>query len=145
MRVRAVGEHPRAADTLGINVYQIRYICVILSGILAAVGGAQLTLGSVPRFRTDVSAGRGFVALAALIFGGWTPIGAALASLLFAFAYAFLAQLEILLEMSNIHWIWYTEKLVSMLPFIITIIAVATVAKRAKPPAADGIPYVKEG
>jgi simple sugar transport system permease protein len=141
LRVRAVGEHPRAADTLGINVFQIRYICVVLSGILAAVGGAQLTLGTVPRFRSDVSSGRGFVALAALIFGGWNPIGAALASLLFAFSYAFLAQFQL----RDITWIWYTEKLVSTLPFVLTIIAVATIAKRARAPAADGIPYVKEG
>ncbi len=141
LRIRAVGEHPRAADTLGINVYQIRYICVVLSGILAAVGGAQLTLGTVPNFRTDVTSGRGFVALAALIFGGWTPIGAALASLLFAFAYAFLAQFEL----RDITWIWNAEKLVSTLPFVITIITVSTVAKRARAPAADGIPYVKEG
>jgi simple sugar transport system permease protein len=141
LRVRAVGEHPRAADTLGINVYQIRYVCVVLSGILAAVGGAQLTLGTVPRFRSDVTGGRGFVALAALIFGGWNPVGAALASLLFAFAYAFLAQFGL----RDITWIWNIENLVSTLPFVITIVTVATVARRARAPAADGIPYVKEG
>jgi simple sugar transport system permease protein len=145
LRVRAVGEHPRAADTLGINVYKLRYICVALSGILAAVGGAQLSLGTVPLFRRDMSGNRGFVALAALIFGAWSPIGAALASILFAFAYAFLFQLDLQLEALNITWIFQSQKLISTLPFLITIITVATVAKRAKPPAADGIPYVKEG
>ena len=282
LRVRAVGEHPRAADTLGINVFLIRYICVMLSGVLAALGGAQLTLGTVPIFVKNMTSGRGFVALAALIFGAWNPIGAALASLLFGFAYAFRFQLDslgiswlfqvnwlpaimavlvlitfILLGLILLRWIirfikidilgkepleritllpalvivfitmlnlsyvvnewiltvflddflpekhsvlfpplevniigiivtWiviqllgsdpqqlssririvvglsisltiigiifiiaqtdlFLEKLTPTLPFLITIIAVATVAKRGKPPAADGIPYIKEG
>ncbi|PWI49075.1 hypothetical protein CEE45_03945 [Candidatus Heimdallarchaeota archaeon B3_Heim] len=282
LRVRAVGEHPRAADTLGINVFLIRYICVMLSGVLAALGGAQLTLGTVPIFVKNMTSGRGFVALAALIFGAWNPIGAALASLLFGFAYAFRFQLDslgiswlfqvnwlpaimavlvlitfILLGLILLRWIirflkidilgkesleritllpalvivfitmlnlsyvvnewiltvflddflpekysilfpplevnvigiivtWvviqllrsdpqqlssririvvglsisltiigiifiiaqtdlFLEKLTPTLPFLITMIAVATVAKRGKPPAADGIPYIKEG
>ncbi|MFX0205106.1 MAG: hypothetical protein ACFFDT_03910, partial [Candidatus Hodarchaeota archaeon] len=146
LRVRAVGEHPRAADTLGINVFQMRYICVILSGILAALGGAQLTLGWVPIFGRDMTTGRGFVALAALIFGAWSPIGAGLASLLFGFAIAFRFQLggtEWAIQMFGFRW--YFDKLIPMLPYLITIIAVSTVAKRMRPPAADGIPYVKEG
>ncbi|MFX0049963.1 MAG: hypothetical protein ACFE8U_01595 [Candidatus Hermodarchaeota archaeon] len=144
LRVRAVGEHPRAADTLGINVYSIRYICVTLSGIFASIGGAALTVGDSPIFRQNMSSGRGFVALAALIFGGWSPIGAALASLLFGFAYAFRFQLEA----AGVGWIVlgiHLEKLTPTLPYLITIIAVAAIAKRMKPPAADGIPYVKEG
>ncbi|MHA1971980.1 MAG: ABC transporter permease subunit [Candidatus Hodarchaeales archaeon] len=148
LRVRAVGEHPRAADTLGINVYKIRYICVALSGVLAALGGAQLTLGTAPIFGRNMTTGRGFVALAALIFGGWSPIGAALASLLFAFAYAFRFQLESL----GIEWFvnfmnfdWPIQNLTPTIPFLVTIIVVSTVAKRAKPPAADGVPYIKEG
>ncbi|MFX0015180.1 MAG: hypothetical protein ACFFB2_10285 [Promethearchaeota archaeon] len=144
LRIRAVGEHPRAADTLGINVYHIRYICVILSGIFAALGGAALTLGDSPIFRQNMSSGRGFVALAALIFGGWSPIGAALASLLFGFAYAFRFQLEA----AGVGWIvigLHLEKLTPTLPYLITIIAVAAIAKRMRPPAADGIPYLKEG
>ncbi|MHA1236572.1 MAG: ABC transporter permease subunit [Candidatus Hodarchaeales archaeon] len=210
LRVRAVGEHPRAADTLGINVFMIRYICVVLSGILAGLGGAMLTLGTVPIFGKGMTTGRGFVALAALIFGAWNPIGAALASLLFGFAYAFRFQLDAsgaswLLEIPTIELIFllcipiifaliagliiikavktvrqsevldkttkvflyilpvvivvavvsqifiiagadlFLEKLTPTLPFLITIIAVATVAKRGKAPAADGIPYIKEG
>ena len=130
---------------MGINVYRIRYICVIISGILAALGGAQLTLGTVPLFRRDMSAGRGFVALASLIFGAWTPIGAALASILFAFSYAFIFQLNIQLEQLGTTWLFQMQKLTPTLPFVITLVTVATVAKRARPPAADGIPYIKEG
>ncbi|MHA2294481.1 MAG: ABC transporter permease subunit [Candidatus Hodarchaeales archaeon] len=142
LRVRAVGEHPRAADTLGINVYKMRYICVILSGILASLGGAALTLGWVPVFGKDMTTGRGFIALAALIFGAWQPIGAAAASLLFGFAYAFRFNLL------GINWIiagLHLEKLTPTLPYLVTLIAVSVVAKRMRPPAADGIPYVKEG
>ncbi|MFX0207993.1 MAG: hypothetical protein ACFFDT_18550, partial [Candidatus Hodarchaeota archaeon] len=148
LRVRAVGEHPRAADTLGINVFKMRYICVVLSGVLAALGGAQLTLGWAGIFGRDMTTGRGFVALAALIFGGWSPIGAGLASLLFGFSIAFRRQLESLgtkWAISLFGFIWRFEKLTPMLPYLITIVAVATVAKRMRPPAADGIPYVKEG
>ncbi len=148
LRVRSVGEHPRAADTLGINVYRMRYICVIISGILAAVGGAQLTLGWISVFNKDMTNGRGFVALAALIFGGWHPIGAALASLFFGFAYSFRFQLEPQLTQLGIDWILldlHLEDLTPTIPFVVTLIAVALVAKRMRPPAADGIPYVKEG
>jgi simple sugar transport system permease protein len=151
LRVRAVGEHPRAADTLGVNVYKMRYICVILSGVLAALGGAQLTVGFVPIFGRNMTTGRGFVALAALIFGGWSPIGAALASFLFAFAYAFRYQLESL----GIEWLLpiqgldagglFIQNLTPTIPFLVTIIVVAAVAKKMRPPAADGIPYIKEG
>lgn len=146
LRIRAVGEHPRAADTLGINVFKMRYICVVLSGILAALGGAQLTLGWVPIFGRDMTTGRGFVALAALIFGGWSPIGAGLASLFFGVAIAFRFQLAgTSWAVSLFGIVWRFEKLIPMLPYVLTIIAVATVAKRMRPPAADGIPYVKEG
>ncbi|MHA2238464.1 MAG: ABC transporter permease, partial [Candidatus Hodarchaeales archaeon] len=148
LRVRSVGEYPRAADTLGINVYRIRYICVILSGILAAVGGAQLTLGWIPIFNKDMVAGRGFVALAALIFGSWNPIGAAFASIFFGFAYSFRFQLEPQLSQLGIDWILFDlhlEDLTPMLPFVVTLVAVGFVAKRMRAPAADGIPYIKEG
>lgn len=143
LRVRSVGEHPKAADTLGINVINTRYICVILSGMLAALGGAHLTLGTAPVFGKGMTTGRGFVALAALIFGGWTAIGAAAASLLFGFAFAFRFQLEIL----GFDWIIFDlhfRRLTPTIPYLITIIAVAVVAKRMKAPAADGIPYEKE-
>ncbi|MFX0185482.1 MAG: ABC transporter permease, partial [Candidatus Hodarchaeota archaeon] len=148
LRLRSVGEHPRAADTLGIDVFKMRYVAVVLSGILAALGGAQLTLGWSPIFGRDMTTGRGFVALAALIFGGWSPIGAGLASLLFGFAIAFRRQLEALgikWALSLFGFVWRLEKLTPMLPYLTTIVAVATVAKRMRPPAADGIPYEKEG
>ncbi|MHA2226189.1 MAG: ABC transporter permease subunit [Candidatus Hodarchaeales archaeon] len=145
LRVRAVGEHPRAADTVGINVYKLRYICVILSGILAGLGGAALTVGSGEGviFAKGMTVGNGFIALAALIFGGWNPIGAALASLLFAFATAFRFQLEVL----GYGWVILglrIDRMVMVLPYVITLVAVAIVAKRMRPPAADGVPYVKE-
>ncbi|UCG90780.1 MAG: ABC transporter permease [Candidatus Heimdallarchaeota archaeon] len=146
LRIRAVGEHPRAADTLGINVYRMRYLAVILSGLLAALGGAQLTLGWATVFNKDMTTGRGFVALAALIFGGWHPLGAAFASLFFGFAYTFRFQLDVMGLAAN--WIVFNlhlDALTPTIPFIITIMAVAIVAKRMRPPAADGIPYVKEG
>ncbi|UCE15144.1 MAG: ABC transporter permease [Candidatus Heimdallarchaeota archaeon] len=148
LRMRAVGEHPRAADTLGINVFKMRYIAVILSGILASLGGAQLTLGWVPIFGKDMTTGRGFVALAALIFGAWHPIGAGLASLLFGFTYAFRFQLDAVLPTLGWEWVilgLHLEDLTNALPFVFTILAVATIAKRMRPPAADGIPYIKEG
>ena len=146
LRIRAVGEHPRAADTLGINVYRMRYFAVIMSGILSGLGGAQLTLGWATVFNKDMTTGRGFIALAALIFGGWSPIGAALASLFFGFAIAFRFQLDVMgLAASWTIFNLHLDSLTPTIPFVITIIAVSIVAKRMRPPAADGIPYIKEG
>ncbi len=146
LRVRSVGEHPRAADTLGIKVNRLRYICVILSGVLAGLGGAALTVGtgSGVIFQRGMTIGKGFIALAALIFGAWSPIGAALASLVFSFATAFRLQLDAL-GYGWIVWGLRIEKLTPILPYLITLISVAIVAKRMRPPAADGIPYEKEG
>jgi general nucleoside transport system permease protein len=137
LRVRAVGEHPRAADTVGINVAFVRYRNVILGGIVAGIGGAYFTIGSTGGFEDEMSAGKGFIGLAAMIFGGWTPIGSAAAGLVFGFADAIQGRLSILS-------IDIPSEFLLMLPYIVTIVVVAGVVGRARPPAADGKPYIKE-
>jgi len=137
LRVRAVGEHPRAADTVGINVLGTRYRNVILGGIVAGVGGAYFTLGSTGSFVQDMTAGRGFIGLAAMIFGAWTPVGAFLASLVFGFADAVQARLSIL----NIA---LPSEFLLMVPYLVTIAVVAGLVGRVRAPAADGRPYEKE-
>ena len=137
LRVRAVGEHPRAADTVGINVNLTRYRNVLLGGIVAGIGGAYFTLGSTGSFIHDMTAGRGFIGLAAMIFGGWTPIGAFLASLVFGFADAVQTRLSIL----NIP---LPSELLEMTPYLVTIVVVAGLVGRVRAPAADGRPYEKE-
>lgn len=137
LRVRAVGEHPRAADTVGINVALTRYRNVILGGIVAGIGGAYFTLGSTGSFERDMTAGRGFIGLAAMIFGAWTPIGAFLASLVFGFADALQARLSIL----NIA---LPSEFLLMVPYLVTIVVVAGLVGRVRAPAADGRPYEKE-
>jgi ABC-type uncharacterized transport system permease subunit len=137
LRVRAVGEHPRAADTVGINVTLTRYRNVILGGIVAGIGGAYFTLGSTGSFIHDMTAGRGFIGLAAMIFGGWTPIGAFLASLVFGFADAVQARLSII----NVP---LPSEFLSMAPYLVTIVVVAGLVGRVRAPAADGRPYEKE-
>jgi simple sugar transport system permease protein len=136
LRLRSVGEHPRAADTLGINVYLVRYAAVTLSGMLAAAGGAYLSLGFVTTFEKNMTAGRGFIALAALIFGNWRPFGAAAACLLFGFSSALGKNLQ---EYST-----SVSTLFEALPYVLTLIAVAGVIGRSIPPAADGQPYEKQ-
>jgi ABC-type uncharacterized transport system permease subunit len=136
LRLRSVGEHPRAADTVGINVYGVRYGAVILSGMLAAAGGAYLSLGFVTTFEKNMTAGRGFIALAALIFGNWRPFGAASACLLFGFSSALAKQLQ--------NYSLPVSVLFEALPYVLTLVAVAGVIGRSIPPAADGRPYVKE-
>ena len=137
LRVRAVGEHPRAADTVGINVHLVRYTNVLLGGIVAGIGGAYFTIGSTGGFKDGMSAGKGFIGLAAMIFGGWNPIGAALAGLVFGFADAIQGRLSILS-------VAIPSEFLLMLPYIVTIVVVAGVVGRARAPAADGKPYIKE-
>ena len=136
LRIRACGEHPRAADTVGINVYLVRYGAVVLSGILAALGGAYLTVGYLNTFNENVTAGRGFIALAAVIFGNWRPFGAFAAALLFGLSTALAYRLP---AYSN-----NVATLFQALPYVLTLIAVAGVIGRTVPPAADGRPYKKQ-
>ena len=137
LRIRSVGEHPRAADTVGISVYGVRYGAVVLSGMLAALGGAYLTLGFVHSFNENMTNGRGFIALAALIFGKWRPFGAFGAALLFGFSSAIADRLALAWGTS-----WQT--LFQALPYLLTLIAVAGVIGRSIPPAAVGRPYKKQ-
>jgi len=138
LRIRSVGEHPRAADTVGISVYRTRYLAVTTSGALAALGGAYLSIGFLGSFGENLTAGRGFIALAALIFGNWRPFGAFGAALLFGFASAFAPQLQ------NVDsWAQYNT-LFQALPYLLTLIAVAGIIGRSIPPAAVGRPYVKQ-
>jgi ABC-type uncharacterized transport system permease subunit len=136
LRTRAVGEHPKAADTLGVNVFKMQYVNVILGGAIAGIGGAYFSIGSVGRFDEQMTAGKGFIGLAAMIFGKWTPIGAFLASLLFGFADSLQVKLQILR-------VPIPSEFLLMTPYIITMIVLAGVVGRAVAPAADGVPYEK--
>jgi len=137
LRVRAVGEHPQAADTLGINVNATRFWNVTLGGAIAGIGGSYFTLVAVDSFTKEISGGRGFIALAALIFGRWNPIGAFLAALLFGFA-------DNLQSLVTIIGTPVPSQFMAMLPYLVTILAVAGLVGRSRPPAASGVPYVKE-
>jgi ABC-type uncharacterized transport system permease subunit len=137
LRIRAVGEHPKAADTVGISVYGLRYAAVFVSGILAAAGGAYLSIGDAGSFTENMTAGRGFIALAALIFGGWRPFPAFGAVLLFGFSHAISRRLPSAYGES-------AGTLFEALPYLLTLIAVAGVIGRSIPPAAIGRPYVKQ-
>jgi len=136
LRVRAVGEHPTAADTVGISVLWIRYRNVILGGLVAGIGGAYLTIGSVGSFIPDISSGFGYIALAALIFGRWTPLGALTAALLFGFCE------EMALVLPTVNPV-LPAPIMNMAPYVATIIAVAGLVGKVRPPKADGQPYVK--
>ncbi|MDB4443803.1 ABC transporter permease [bacterium] len=134
LRLRSVGEHPQAADTLGISVYKMRYIGVMISGGLAAMGGAFLSLEHAHYFVKGISGGRGFIGLAAMIFGKWTPLGAGGAGLLFGFGEAIKPYLPKVVP----------SQFIDMIPYILTMLVLASAIGRATPPAADGIPYSKE-
>lgn len=136
MRILAVGENPAAADTLGINVYKTRYACVILSGILAGIGGAMVTLGIVAQFTQTSIAGQGFIALAAVIFGKWKPMGAYRACLIFGFSQA----LTVVLGGGAIA---VPTEILAMLPYVLTIVILILFVGKSVAPKADGVPYVK--
>ena len=141
LRLRAVGEHPRAAETVGIDVRRIRYAAVLASGALAALGGAYLSLGVAHSFTDGMTGGRGFIGLAAMIFGRWTPVGALAASLIFGYGNA----LSTSLQGASIGDVKVPVQLLGTLPYILTILAVAGFVGRSRPPAADGLPYETEG
>ena len=135
LRLRAVGEHPAAADTAGVNVLRMKYMGIILSGMLAGLGGVFLSLGNLGLFSYGMTGGRGFIALAAMIFGGWTPLGAFGASLLFGFTDALQMRLQSLGILP--------PQIILMLPYIITVIVLAGVVRKTKPPS-DYKPYEKD-
>jgi len=134
LRLRSVGEHPQAADTLGINVYKMRYFGVIISGALAGMGGAFLSLEHAGYFVKGISGGRGFIGLASMIFGKWTPFGTAGAGLLFGLGEAIKPYIPKVVP----------SQFFDMVPYLLTMFVLASAVGRATPPAADGIPYSKE-
>jgi simple sugar transport system permease protein len=134
LRLRSVGEHPQAADTLGISVDRMRYTGVIISGALSGMAGAYLSLEHAHYFVKGISAGRGFIGLASMIFGKWTPFGTAGAGLLFGFGEALKPYLPKIVP----------SQFIDMIPYVLTIFVLASAIGRATPPAAIGIPYIKE-
>ena len=136
LRLRAVGENPEAADTAGVSVIKMRYAGVLISGALAALGGAYLSIGQNSLFTRNMTAGRGFIALAALIFGKWDPLGALLACLLFGFAEAVAIRMQGTVKIPN--------QFIQMIPYLLTMIVLAGLIRRATPPRSLGVAYVKE-
>lgn len=137
LRIRAVGEHPKAADTLGVEVNRIRYGCVIASGLLAGLGGAALSLSATPLYIEGMVAGRGFIALAAMVFGRWKPINTMAACLIFGFANA----IQIIAQ--GFGWSMPSE-FYSIIPYVMSLLAMILFAGKARAPKACGVPYVRE-
>ena len=142
LRLRAVGENPEAADAAGVRVTRIRYAGVIISGILAAIGGAYLSIGQSSLFTRNMSAGRGFIALAALIFGKWRPVPTLLACLLFGFADAVTIQMQGVAKLPSGEDI--PVQFVQMIPYVVTIVVLAGFIGQSRAPGALGVPYTKE-
>ena len=136
LRIRATGEHPEAADTVGISVRGIRWSAVLVGGLFAGVGGSFFTLASTGSFSKEFTVGNGFIALAALIMGRWHPVYAAVMCLFFGFVTQMASQLQTLSTPMP-------SQFLLILPYVATIIAVAGLMGRVRPPAADGIPYEK--
>ncbi len=134
LRIRSIGEHPSAADTLGINVNRYRFICVLISGALAGLAGAHLSIGEFSAFVREMSQGRGFIALAAMIFGKWHPVGAFGAALLFGYAEAISIRVD---------FAFIPSELIRAIPYVLTIIVLAGFIGKAIPPKAIGKPYFK--
>lgn len=136
LRLRAVGENPEAADTAGVSVTRVRLTGVLISGALAALGGAYLSIGQNSLFTRNMTAGRGFIALAALIFGKWHPVGAFVACILFGFAEAVAIRMQGTVNIPN--------QFIQLVPYVLTIVVLAGLIRRATPPRSLGVPYVKE-
>lgn len=144
LRTRAVGEHPRAADTVGINVARMRYANVIIGGLIAGLGGAYFTLESVPSFEPLMTNGRGFIALAAMIFGNWSPFGAWAAALVFGAAQALQINLQFFREQIPAQWAFLQQAyVVGLVPYLLTMVILTGIIGKTTPPAADGRPYEK--
>jgi simple sugar transport system permease protein len=142
LRLRSVGENPEAADAAGVDVNRIRYIAVVLSGVLAGIGGAYLSIGQSSLFTRNMSAGRGFIALAALIFGKWRPVQTMLACLLFGFADALTIQMQGVAKLPSGEDI--PVQFVQMIPYVVTIVVLAGFIGQSRAPRALGVPYEKE-
>lgn len=144
LRTRAVGEHPKAADTVGINVIKMRYANVLIGGALAGLAGAYFTIESVPSFEPLLTNGRGFISLAAVIFGNWSPIGAWAAALVFGASQALNINMQIFRDVIPPGWEFLRQTyLIGLVPYILTMIILTGIIGRTTPPAADGVPYDK--
>jgi simple sugar transport system permease protein len=144
LRTRAVGEHPKAADTVGINVIKMRYANVIIGGMFAGLAGAYFTIESVPSFEPLLTNGRGFISLAAMIFGNWTPIGAWAAALVFGASQALLINMQIFRDVIPPQWSFLQESyIVGLTPYILTMFILTGIIGKTSAPAADGVPYEK--
>jgi len=144
LRTRAVGEHPKAADTVGINVIWMRYANVFIGGMLAGLAGAYFTIESVPSFEPLLTNGRGFISLAAMIFGNWTPIGAWAAALVFGASQALQIKMQLFRDVIPPQLAFLQQSyVVGLIPYILTMVILTGIIGRTTPPAADGVPYEK--